>query len=230
MKEFIAELSKIQNLSNSKRDVLSTKYKRPGIIQPLGAFGTFANMAVASIEAADNYAVLWNRPQEQQQMAAFDEAMRRKIVGERNERLTLVTKSMFVWSMSSAEFAMRTAMQMHPDVIPEAKGKEIKFAKMIGLSADAGFIPDDARPLWFGANVVRNKMVHNNAIGDRDETWTFSSDLTVTMRKGRVVQGTLKLFPALTHWLVSEYAVLCDNFLAAATARTSSLPSSVLAP
>jgi hypothetical protein len=148
MKDFIDLLLTIPNLSNSKREALCLKHKRPENIQPVGAFGTFFNVALATIEASNNYQMNWSATAEKERVARLDERGKERAIREKNERLVLITKTMFVWSMSAAEFGMRMAMQMHPTVLPQPKRKrEPKFAEMIEASAQAGLITTDAHPL-----------------------------------------------------------------------------------
>lgn len=65
--------------------------------------------------------------------------------------------------------------------------------------------------LWRGANTLRNKLIHNNAIGDSDKTWAYPFG-TIVMERDREIQGTIQGFPQLTLWAVNQWARWCDRY------------------
>ena len=119
-----------------------------------------------------------------------------------------------MWCMSAIEYNTKQALQIYPQVLgPSDPGKDLFLANVIKSSADAGLIDSERRPLWFGANTIRNRLVHNNGIGNASQTWQFTKDLSITMEDGKPFRGSTMTFPLLTGWITSAYADWCDAFL-----------------
>ena len=137
--------------------------------------------------------------------------------GENGERLVMLSKTAFTWTLSAMEYAAKRATDAYPGAIAtKKKGKTLYLADIVQFSPDAGLIDATKRRLWFGVNTIRNKVVHNNGYGDGAAKWEFSKDLTITMEDGKMLEGTVMTFPRLLAWIVAEYADWCERFLSKA--------------
>lgn len=194
----------------------------------MGAFGMCTNYAIVTRELASHYFQVWSSSAEAARLAPMSEALRRRVLDEKTQRLNLAAKAMFVWNMSSIEYACKEALKTHPSVIPAANAanRDLKFRQVIDLSPAHGLIDVALLPLWRGANSIRNRMVHNNGIGNEDRDWTFSSALTIQMRAGQEIRGSLLVFPLLTTWVIEQYTEWCDRFYARALSNPAASSTS----
>jgi hypothetical protein len=208
MQEFIDELARLRSQSGALASDLAKKHKIPATEQPIGALGMSFNYLTAALEHTSHYQVAWGKASTDG-LTAEEIASKR---GQNGERLVMLSKTAFVWCMSSVEYAMKTAMGLYPGVLGEPI-KNLYLGQVIELSAKRGLIDDARRPLWYGANKIRNRLVHNNGIGDENREWKFSDALTITMRDGEMIRGTIMTFPHLIGWLIVAFADWCDAFL-----------------
>ncbi len=208
MKEFMDELARVRSAASAHAAELGKKHNLQATKQPIGALGMWFNFLTAALEQTSHYQVAWGK--EPIEGLAPEQIARKR--AENGQRLVMLSKTAFVWCLSSIEYAMKAAMERYPDVMGEP-GKRRYLRDVINMSADIGLISDGRRRLWLGANAVRNRLVHNNGIGNRDAEWNFSEKLTVTMNDGEMIEGTIMTFPYLIGWLLDAYAEWCDAFL-----------------
>jgi hypothetical protein len=211
MKEFMDELLAIRSRSGALADELSKKHKCGAKDDPpLEAFGIFFNNATLAVELTSFYQAAWG----QLPVHGLSPEQITQKRNENGERLTLLSKSMFMWAMSAMEFATKRALAKYPGVVKtKGKVKDLRLGEIIQHSADAGLIDQAHRIPWFGANTIRNRIVHNNGYADRTATLEFSNGLRIVMEDGNMIVGTIMTFPHLTSWLIGEYGVWCDRFL-----------------
>jgi hypothetical protein len=172
---------------------------------PIGAFGIVHNNAVITLELLAFYRRVWSRLP----VSAVQDPKRTR--HENAGRVMLITKSSFVMCLSALEFSAKQALIGYPDRLPLPAGR-IYLRRIMSASAEEGLITAHAGDLWAGAIAVRNCVVHNNGIADKDAEYEFP-DLTVKLASGSMAQGTLKFFPLLTNWAVTAFAQWCRAFL-----------------
>jgi hypothetical protein len=211
MKEYMDELAKVRSQCLSLGDALAKKHKLSLQEPPLEALPISFNFATLGLELTSHYDKAWGT-----HPVTGLSAERIAILRDENaQRLVMLSKTVFTWSLSGMEYAAKRALAKYPSVIPlkKKKGARIYLRDIIEASGDAGLIEAAKRPLWLGANTIRNKVVHNNGVGEGNAKWEFSKGLSLTMEDGKMLQGTMMTFPFLLGWIVAEYADWCDRFL-----------------
>lgn len=210
MQEVIVKMMEVRALTGRHADGLARRHSVPAIDLPVGALGMMFNYVTLALEVADHYRAIWEKPAP---IALPPERVAR-LRAENGDRVVMVGKTAFVWCMSAAEQAARDAAQRHPTLFnPRNTRKRQYLADIVRTSGDIGLIDTQRRPLWFGANDIRNRLVHNNGIGEDAKSWQFSSELTITMERDKMMRGDLMTFPRLVEWLVDAYAAWCDALL-----------------
>lgn len=213
MQDYVNELLALRRVCGEQANALAAKHKLVASEPPIEALSVTFNLATVSLELASHYVVAWGA--QQSSGVSKEEAIKQR--PEKSERLMILAKTMFVWAMSAMEHTSKQSLATYPGIVPltakQIKRKDLFFREVITASADCGLIDPAQKPLWYGANTIRNRLVHNNGIGDGANKWDFTKELTVTMADGKMIQGTLMTFPRLTSWLVVQYAVWCDRFL-----------------
>jgi hypothetical protein len=208
MKEFLIELANLRTDTSERAARLAKKHGLDATEMPIGALGMIFNFTTAALEHSSHYDAAWAK-------LSTEALTEDKIAFKRNEnaqRLVMLSKTMFVWCMSSVEYAVKTGIALYPKALGKLKN-DPSMRELIILSADHGLIKNADRPLWLGANTIRNRLVHNNGIGRGDGKWEFTKNLTITMEDEQMIQGTIMTFPRLTAWLVAGYDNWCDAFL-----------------
>lgn len=207
MQEFVDLLFNIRSNCTSARDRLSARHSLLHTDVPISAFGMIYNVVTSALEQSSHYANSWGNP-----TSISNETQDGR---ERLQRLMLTSKTMFIWSMSAVEYNSKQAIENIPNILtPRRAPRDLYFGEIIKTSADHNLIASAKRPLWFGINKIRNRLVHNNGIANEDLQIDFHDGLRMIMNDRVQMAGNMMTFPRLTSWLVQEYAEWCNEFLA----------------
>lgn len=217
MHEFMQKLLDLRSESGRLSHELAAKYKIAVSEPPIEALQMCFNDITFAAELTSHYMVAWARIP----IVGLTQEQITKKRGENTERLVALSKTMFVWSLSSAEYSAKCIIAKYPAVlnIKKKPNRRLYLADIVAASRDAGLISADQRVLWLGANTIRNRVVHNNGYGEGDGRWKYAEDHTIVMEDKKMIQGTIMTFPRLTEWLVKQYADWSDRFLTKALPR-----------
>ena len=205
MKDVIDLVDSIRVKSAKFQDDLANTYRMSPQDPPIGALGISHNNAVMTLELLDFYHRIWGTVP----ASAVPDPERTK--KENAERVMVATKSMFIMCLSGFEFSAKQAILARPGGIHLPSGRTYLRAIM-DASAKQSLISPETQKLWAGAIAIRNCLVHNNGIADKNAEYGFPG-LTVKLVVGQMAQGTLKFFPILTDWTVKAFADWCRTFL-----------------
>ena len=201
MKEFTETVAGVRDQCDSLSEGLAKLHKLSAQAPPIEALPMAFNFSTLALELTSHYVATWG---------VHPVA---NLKAENADRLVMLSKTTFVWSLSAMAFAAKGAIAAYSGVLSPKKGKRLYLHGVVEMSAGAGLIDAVKRPLWLGVNTVRNMLVHNNGYGDVKNSWKFTKDLIVTMEVGKMIRGNITTFPRLLSWTVAEYADWCDRFL-----------------
>ena len=123
------------------------------------------------------------------------------------------SSGMFVFSVSSFEFSAKRAAKLYPYILDIDFSKRRYLRHVLEKSADKGLIDSGTFRQWCDLLEIRNCVVHNNSISDVDKIIRFPDGLNIELKIDTMIEGNLRTFPALTHWMVNGYARWCASFL-----------------
>ncbi len=125
---------------------------------------------------------------------------------EMMDRMMSVTRNLFVNVMSSIEKGARDCMRIYKDSQVRAKASEkggrMYLRDILVASGSTGLLEDDDRECWKGILLMRNLVVHNNAVSDRSEVLELG-ELKISMRPDRMMKG-----PPTTYVILSSMACM----------------------
>lgn len=205
MIEILQSVDRLRLATAEAQDRLAKQHHVAPGDPPLGGLGMVYNMAVMCLELLHYYHQLWSK------LPATAVADPEQTRHENGERVMLITKTLFIQSMSGVEFSAKDGLTRFPGRLPPLTGR-IYLRRIIEASATSGYIAPADVDLWVGAVEVRNTLVHNNGIAETSASYAFPG-ATLTLQVGKMVQGKLDTFTALTHWATDAFARWCDRFL-----------------
>ncbi len=205
MLDVLQAVDRVRQKARQRQDALSQHYLTPATDPPLGGLGMCFNNATLCLELLSYYHKLWAK------LSAAEFPDPEQTRQQNAERVTLVTKSMFVLSMSGFEYSAKQALATDPGRLPLRRGR-VYLSGIMRASAKVGLISAQTDTLWRGATEVRNSLVHNNGIAEKTITYVYPGT-TAVLKAGRMSQGNLLFFAALTEWMVNAFADWCEKLL-----------------
>ena len=182
------------------------------------AFNMIFNHTTMTLELLNYYYGIWSRTP-----PGVNEAEIERMRRENAERVLEVTKWAFVFALSSMEHVLKELLKADERVASAQHlqrlrrtllaGRRVYLSTIVKSCREAEIISDEQHEVWKCLIEVRNAVVHNNAIADRDVVYRVG-DLTVTFSKGRVLRGKLDFFVRLLKAAVEHYYMLLRALLA----------------
>jgi hypothetical protein len=173
---------------------------------PVGGFNMVNQHAIIALETLSYYHGVWSK------VSAGSVADPWRARQENAERVNIITKAMFILSMSAFEFTAKETIKSRPRNLPLKQGR-VYLRNIIGASIRAGLIdPADEQP-WEGVIELRNILVHNNGIADKTATYQLLGGPSIALMAGGMAQGNLKFFPKLLLWTIEAFARWSEGHL-----------------
>ncbi|MBR6204111.1 MAG: hypothetical protein IKQ60_03485 [Candidatus Methanomethylophilaceae archaeon] len=120
------------------------------------------------------------------------------------DRIMSSTRNLFVNSMSSIEKGARDCMRIYGSSPVRAraseKGGRMYLRDILEASGEVGLLDGDDMDRWRKILMLRNLVVHNNAVSDRSEVLVLG-ELRISMRPERMMKG-----PPATYVVLSSMA------------------------
>lgn len=206
MIELLQLIDQVRSKSAQLNSQLAQKYGISGSDFPLGGLLMTNQYAVVTLELLHFYHRTWSAVSPQQ---VTDPDRTRQ---ENGERVLLATKSSFILALSAFEFSAKQSIAQNPAKLSLSGGR-VYLRRIIRESVAAQLIaPADEHP-WEGIIEVRNMLVHNNGIAERNATYRIPNGPTITLTTGSMTRGDLKLFAESLLWAVNAFGRWCDGFL-----------------
>lgn len=140
---------------------------------------------------------------------------------ENGERCMELTKSLFVDSMSSIEYCAKESIKLYSTSSITNEINKISLTRprhtyylsdVIRESMKCELISQQEKEKWDRIIILRNLVVHNNGIADKDDIYVIDG-LTVTLKKGTMIQGKLDVFTNLVESSVESYNLWVKNLV-----------------
>lgn len=186
---------------------LSTKFIDAGDASPIAAFNMIHNDLIIAAELLNHYDAVWSKTYR---------GTPEKLDQTRNEngaRVLATTKYTFMSSMSSIEFAAKQALRAHPGLLPIDFTNRVYLGRIIEESERAGWINAGTRSNLDDLIYVRNCLVHNNGIADRDRDLFHPGGQTVHATDGMMLQGNLRFFLEYVGFACEAFEEWSEGFL-----------------
>lgn len=135
------------------------------------------------------------------------------------ERVKVIMNMCFIAFLSMIEHFMKDCLSrltsgrlLHWYQEEKGKSSHLSFYSLLSASKSSKIISESEFDIWNGARILRNSLVHNNGIGELDETWNINGT-SVKFRKNKPNRYKLYI-PAYIILLLSEYTRLwLERFL-----------------
>jgi len=169
-----------------------------------GCFPMVFNHVTFTLEVLSYYQSVWTRPR-----VILTPVKGDRLRKQNAERCNKALKWLFIGSLSSMEFSAKASVASCGACSPakdltKVKGQYIYLTDIMRNSKKYGLIDDNEYEDWQNLNFLRNCIVHNNAISDRDKTFDIAG-ISVVASEGKMLQGKLDFFAVLTEVAVERY-------------------------
>jgi len=207
MEELINRTWELRKKCREHGDQVNQLLDQPSDIQDprSGCFPMIFNTSTMYLELLSYYHDIWGKPHVRSTPEEIEKAKQQNA-----ERCVMLLKSLFVMSMSSIEFSAKASIAYygnHPLAcsLLANRGRFVYLSNIMKKSQTKGLITESAYHDWDGLIAIRNCMVHNNGIPDRDDSYTIGK-LSVVATKDKMLQGKLEFFLDLTDSAVDRYS------------------------
>ena len=182
------------------------------------AFNMIFNGVTLTFELLNYYFDIWSKP-----YPLLAEEEKEKIKRENAERVLEITKWAFIDALSVIEYCAKVILktvdtqrikQLNANLqIKMEKGKKrVYLSSIMELSWNAEFIDDEQYQAWKGLWEIRNTVVHNNAIADKDVKYKIG-DIEIVFIKGKKLKGRLDTYIKLLDTTVDLYLKWLETLL-----------------
>ena len=124
---------------------------------------------------------------------------------EMTERIITVTKNLFSDIVSSIEKTSKESVSLYQDSevrrVSLNNRSFLYLRNIVQATFELGLMTKTEFEEWDDILVMRNLVTHNNSISDRSKRFVIS-DITISMRPGRMMKGPLNTFVILSERIV----------------------------
>jgi len=124
------------------------------------------------------------------------------------ERIITVTKNLFVDVVSTIEKTSKEAVTIYSlEKLKDISMKNSNYLYMrniLSASQELGLVSKETMEEWDDVIVMRNLVAHNNSMSDRSKKFIIS-DITISMRPGRMMKGPLNTFLVLSERTITLF-------------------------
>ncbi len=166
-------------------------------------FSDIFNNLTLTLELLSYYHSIWSNPPIK---VTQEEIVRKK---QKNaERCIIILKWLYIQTLSSIEYNIKESVKLYGDKSPASNliknNSRIYLGTIINNSFKDELINNDEIKDWKKLIFIRNCIVHNNAISDRDKSFTING-LNVVTHENKMMQGKLNFFAVLTEVAIDRY-------------------------
>jgi len=201
------QMFEVSEICAKLADDIAEKYETPSSNPPIVGLNMAHHSIVQAFELLDYYYHKWA---DLGSVYTGDDSER--IRAENTQRVSLIQKSTFIFSMSAFEASAKIALELPGCPIKFIK-KWIYLGEVMGHSHTIGLISDADRDLWQFATELRNCIVHNNAVADRDMKIELGTGFVLEMSKGEMTQSSPRMATLLVNAILCAYSRWCDRLL-----------------
>lgn len=172
-------------------------------------FNAIFNGVTLTLELLNFYYEIWGSCRASGSSPEEVENLRR----ENAERVIMITKWAFVHAMSIIEFSIKNAVKIiNPSILKSIEKRKSSGGKRVFIYLrdiveelkKKGCICEKVYRGWDAVINIRNLVVHNNAIADRNKV-LHVGDLEIELKEGEMVKRELDFFVMLIDHAVENY-------------------------
>jgi hypothetical protein len=215
MQELIDQLWRIRLRSKEYGTALENKLNTNNHDARCACFPMIFNKCTMTIELLVFYQRLWGNPYVVNDLIINANAKEAQAIIEQSkqdnwDRCMEQTKMFFVGVISSMEYCAKQSVKLCSSTSIGQSMDKIEHKKRIYLndiikeSNKLGMISAEEKYKWECLIRLRNSAVHNNCVVEEDDTYTIDS-VTVTLKKGEMMQANLDIFTNLTESALGLY-------------------------
>lgn len=198
----------IAALCASLAESIASKHSVQAHLPPLAGLNMAHNSIVQSFELLDFYYQKWSEIENNESFRTNNQ----NLLKENEQRISLIQKSTFIFSMSAFEAAAKSALNL-PGCPINITGNRIYISGIMKDSHKAGMIDDRDAEIWSFAVELRNCMVHSNAIAEKTIKLDLDQGLSLEMTAGKMTQSSARKSILFHREILASYARWCDAFL-----------------
>ncbi|CAI8773694.1 hypothetical protein EMIT0P43_170098 [Pseudomonas jessenii] len=171
---------------------------------PICGLNMLNSECVTLMEVITQYSRLWDRIERTPASSLLAHAYSNQ-KKENAQRIVNICKASFISSMSVTEYCAKETTGKFLNHLTAKIKTNIHLSHIIAESFNANIITEESKTLWKSLNDLRNCLVHNNGISEKNRSYVIDDTMTINMIKGRMISSTLCLFPATIKALVHNY-------------------------
>lgn len=192
-----------QDTINLSNNMIASYNLHPGDF-PVCGLNMLNQQCIILMETITQYATLWSRIERTPAITRliYDHNNQRE---ENAQRIVSICKSSFIASMSSIEYCAKETVSKFASQLTSEIKKDIHLSTIITESYNANIIDEDSQTLWQGLNQLRNAIVHNNGISNKNRTYIIDDTTSLIMTKGEMISSKLTFFPIIIKALTNKY-------------------------
>jgi len=175
-----------------------------------GCFGMGFNHLTLTLELLSYYYSVWSNPSVKVSSVEMSTEERGRIKEENAERCTIALKWLFIASLSSIEYSAKISVASYGEGSPAKsltkvkRGQHVYLSDIMRNSRDFSLIDDDEYDDWQNLILLRNCIVHNNAVSESDKIFDIAG-IRVAASAGEMIQGKLDFFAIITGVAIDRY-------------------------
>lgn len=208
MKEILKKLAELRNRTKQYGDEIVQLLGIPKEVEDprSGCFPMVSNRSTFALEVLSYYQSVWTKPR------AISRPEERDKLREQNaERCHMALKWLFIGSLSSMEYSAKASIASYPDNSPaktliKVRGRYVYLGDIMRNSFRDELIGHNEYEDWQNLLFLRNCVVHNNAISDRDKSFDIAV-ISVVASEGKMLKGRLDSFAIFTEVAIERYFV-----------------------
>ncbi len=206
MKQIIGTVAKLREKCRHYGDEISQLLGIPRDASDprSGCFPMVFNHSTFTLEVLSYYQSIWTIPR-----VISNPVERDRLRKQNAERCNKALKWLFIGSLSSMEYSAKASVASYSEDSPaknltKVKGRYVYLSDIMYNSKKLGLIDNGECEDWQNLIFLRNCIVHNNAISDRDKTFDIAGT-SVEANVGKMLQGKLDFFAIVTEVAIERY-------------------------
>lgn len=217
-KALLDELVRVAAACHKLATSLSEEFGLADSMAPIGAVNIIKNRLIACAEVIDGFYAKWASPAYAAAVTTTDTPIE-KTHADNKARVAIQLCDLIVGAMSAIEFQARQTLVLYPGILTLDPESRPYWKAFIGRSHAVGMIDAARMSEWEGLLEIRNMIVHNNGVADKDLTIALANGFSVGLRKGSLTMvSDMRDVPLAIDWIAQAYGDWCRAYLVRAKA------------
>lgn len=197
MKNLLTQFVQLREKSHDYGEEIKTTLNIGASEISVGVFSMIFNHLTLCLELLSYYLNVWSKTKN-----VINTSIE-KSKQENAERVIMIEKMTYILVISSIEFSSKECIEKITKKIFNFK-KRVYLREIMKKSEENKLISRTDFELWDGVIELRNTLVHNNGISEKNLKLNYPQ-CVLELQKDKMTRGSLKLFPSLIDWLLDAY-------------------------